>query len=59
MMRVSNSASGSAPLGCAGHRFGFGAAKDYAFAYLLAALLLVALHYYNRGREAERTGGTA
>lgn len=38
------------------NRFGFGAAKAYALAYLTAALLLVALHYYNRGRESERTG---
>lgn len=38
------------------NRFGFGAAKAYALAYLLAALLLVALHYYNRGRESENTG---
>lgn len=38
------------------NRFGFGAAKAYALAYLIAALLLVALHYYNRGRESERTG---
>ncbi len=38
------------------NRFGFGAAKAYAFAYLIAALLLVALHFYNRGRESESTG---
>jgi len=38
------------------NRFGFGAAKAYAMAYLLAALLLVALHYYNRGRGSENTG---
>ncbi|HZV81832.1 MAG TPA: NCS2 family permease [Geobacteraceae bacterium] len=38
------------------NRFGFGAARAYALAYLIAALLLVALHYYNRGREAESTG---
>ncbi len=38
------------------NRFGFGAAKAYALAYLIAALLLVALHYYNRGRESESTG---
>ena len=36
--------------------FGFGAAKAYALAYLITALLLVALHYHNRGRESERTG---
>ena len=38
------------------NKFGFGAAKAYALAYLIAALLLVALHYYNRGRESESTG---
>ncbi len=38
------------------NRFGFGAARAYAAAYLIAALLLVALHYYNRCRESERTG---
>jgi len=38
------------------NRFGFGAAKAYALAYLIAALLLVALHFYNRGRESESTG---
>ena len=38
------------------NKFGFAAAKAYALAYLIAALLLVALHYYNRGRESERTG---
>jgi AGZA family xanthine/uracil permease-like MFS transporter len=38
------------------NRFGFGAAKAYAAAYLIAALLLVALHYYERGRESVRTG---
>ena len=36
--------------------FGFGTAKGYAFAYLIVALLLVALHYYNRGRESENSG---
>lgn len=35
------------------NRFGFGAAKDFAAAYLIAALLLVALHYYNRDSEPE------
>jgi AGZA family xanthine/uracil permease-like MFS transporter len=38
------------------NRFGFGAASDFALAYLGAALLLVALHGYHRGRERERTG---
>lgn len=38
------------------NRFGPGAARAYALAYLLAALLLVALHIYNRGRETEKTG---
>jgi len=38
------------------NNFGFGAAKAYAVAYLIASLLLVALHYYNRGRESESTG---
>lgn len=38
------------------NKFGFGAAKAYALAYLIAALLLVVLHYYNRGRESESTG---
>ena len=41
------------------NRFGFGAAKSYALAYLIAALLLVALHRYNRGRESESTGTVA
>lgn len=38
------------------NRFGFGVAKAYALAYLIAAVLLIALHYYNRGRESEKTG---
>jgi len=38
------------------NKFGFAAAKAYALAYLIASLLLVALHYYNRGRASERTG---
>jgi len=37
------------------NRFGFGAAKAYALAYLIAALLLVALHYYSRAGESEGT----
>jgi AGZA family xanthine/uracil permease-like MFS transporter len=36
--------------------FGFGAAKSYALAYLIAAMLLIGLHYHNRGKESERTG---
>ena len=38
------------------NRFAFGAATNFASAYLLAALILVALHLHNRGRESERTG---
>ena len=38
------------------NKFGFGATRAYAAAYLIAALLLIALHYYNRGRESESTG---
>jgi AGZA family xanthine/uracil permease-like MFS transporter len=38
------------------NRFAFGAATNFAIAYLLAALILVALHLHNRGRESERTG---
>ncbi len=38
------------------NKFGIGAAKAYALAYFIASLLLLALHYYNRGRESERTG---
>lgn len=41
------------------NKFGFGAAKAYALVYLIAALLLLALYYYNRGRESESTGITA
>ena len=37
------------------NRFGPGAARPFALAYLIAALLLLALHYYNRG-EPQRTG---
>jgi AGZA family xanthine/uracil permease-like MFS transporter len=40
-------------------RFGFAAAKPYALAYLITTLLFVALHYYTRDRESERTGITA
>jgi AGZA family xanthine/uracil permease-like MFS transporter len=38
------------------NRYGFGAARSFSLAYLIAALLLVALHRYNRGRETENTG---
>ncbi len=38
------------------NKFGFAAAKAYALAYLIAALLLVALHYYDRSKGSERTG---
>jgi len=38
------------------NNFGFGAAKGYALAYLIATLLLVALHFYHRGRESESAG---
>lgn len=38
------------------NKFGFGAAKAYALAYLIAGVLLIALHYYNLGRESGRTG---
>lgn len=41
------------------NRFGFGAAKTYAFAYLITTMLLIALHYYNRGTESESTGTVA
>jgi AGZA family xanthine/uracil permease-like MFS transporter len=38
------------------NRFGLGTANAYAAAYLLAALILVALHYYNRSRKSQSTG---
>ena len=38
------------------NKFGLGAAKAYSLAYLIAAILLVALHYYNRVGASERTG---
>lgn len=41
------------------NRFGFGAAKAYALAYLIAAMLLVALHYYSLGRESGEGGVAA
>ena len=34
-------------------------APDFALAYLGAAALLVALHYYHRGKEGEYTGPVA
>ncbi|MDA8430901.1 MAG: NCS2 family permease [Geobacteraceae bacterium] len=36
------------------NNFGVGTARSFAVAYLCSALLLLALHFYNRGRE--RTG---
>jgi AGZA family xanthine/uracil permease-like MFS transporter len=41
------------------NRFGFGASRSYALAYLISSLLLVVLHYYHRGHESEDTGITA
>ncbi len=38
------------------NKFGFGAARAFSLAYLIASILLVALHYYSRGGESERTG---
>jgi len=38
------------------NKFGFGAAKAYALAYLITTLLLVFLYYYSRGRESGKTG---
>jgi AGZA family xanthine/uracil permease-like MFS transporter len=38
------------------NNFAFGAARAFAIAYLIATLLLLALHWYNRGKEVERTG---
>lgn len=38
------------------NRYGFGAAPEFAWAYLGGALLLVGLHCYLRGKEGERTG---
>ena len=35
------------------NRFGFGAAKEFAVAYLMAALLLIALYYYHQRQESE------
>lgn len=46
------------PTGVQNH-FGVGAANDFALTYLGAALLMVALHGYRRGRETERTGTVA
>jgi len=37
------------------NRFGLGASRSFALAYLIAALLLLALHYYDRA-EPQRTG---
>jgi AGZA family xanthine/uracil permease-like MFS transporter len=38
------------------NKFGFGAAKAYSLAYLIATLLLIALHYHSRSRRSESTG---
>jgi len=38
------------------NRFGFGAAKAYALAYMITAVLLIALHYHTRGRASDKTG---
>ena len=38
------------------NNFGFGTAKAFALAYLIAALLLLTLHFYNRDRKPQRTG---
>jgi len=38
------------------NKFGIAAAKAYAFAYLIAALLLVVLHYYNSRSKYQKTG---
>lgn len=38
------------------NRFGFGAAKAYAAAYLITTLLLAGLHYYNRSKGSEGAG---
>ena len=46
------------PAGVQNH-FAVGAAVDFALAYLGAAALLVALHYYHRGKEGEYTGPVA
>jgi AGZA family xanthine/uracil permease-like MFS transporter len=37
------------------NKFGFAAAKAYALAYLITAVLLVALHYYSRAGESEQS----
>ncbi len=38
------------------NRVGFGAAPEFAGAYLAATLLLLVLHYYHHSRESEITG---
>lgn len=43
------------PAGVQNH-FGFGAAPEFAWAYLGGALLLLALHIYIHGRKSEETG---
>jgi AGZA family xanthine/uracil permease-like MFS transporter len=37
------------------NKFGFGAAKSYAFAYLIVTLLLVTLHYYDRNGKLKNS----
>jgi AGZA family xanthine/uracil permease-like MFS transporter len=41
------------------NKFGFGASRSFALAYLIASLLLVVLHCYHRGHVSEDTGITA
>jgi AGZA family xanthine/uracil permease-like MFS transporter len=41
------------------NNFGFAAAKSFTLAYLIAALLLVALHFYSREGDSERAGISA
>jgi len=41
------------------NKFGFAAAKVYALAYLIASLLLIALHYCTRDRASGKTGSIA
>ena len=41
------------------NRFGLGASRSFALAYLIASLLLLALHCYHRSGKLERTGTVA